>query len=251
MGIRILLFYTGLLIDLSFVSVSAQTDQFKFHHVNMNHGLSHNQVTAIFKDSKGFVWIGTVSGLNRFDSYTVRSFRHDPRDSTSLPHNTINSVFESPDGTICVSTSLGLALYDPRSEKFTRYLKPFYERYGIAEGLSDIVKDNEGKFWFVLQRRIVGFDPRREKRLEIKNIPGDTLSILADSISNFTTDNFGNYWVVHRNGVLESLKVSDAGVSVSSRNYYLAKHNQHRPFDYRLIADHDGDLWFIDRKSVV
>ncbi len=243
MEIRTVLFCA--LAVFSHARVAAQTDQFKFHHLNMNHGLSHNQVTTVFKDSKGFVWIGTASGLNRFDSYTVRSFRHDPRDTTSLPHNTIISIFESPDGAICISTPLGLALYDRASEKFTQDLKPFYERYGISGTLSDIQRDSAGRFWFVEPRGIVRFDPRLKKNLEIRNIPGDTLSIMADSVSDLTWDNAGNYWVVHRNGILENLNVSDAGARVSSRHYYLAHRNGNRLFDYRVMADRDGDLWIM------
>lgn len=243
MAIRILLFYACLGAMLPRADVAAQTDQFKFHHVNMNHGLSHNQVTSVFKDSRGFIWIGTVSGLNRFDGYMVRSFRHDPLDSTSLPHNTVNGVFESPDGRICVATPSGLALYDPTLEHFSSRTEGFYKRYGLSEGLSNIVEDDRGHFWFVLQHRIVGFDPQSHKRIEVAHLAGDTTSIQADSISNFTADNRGHYWVIHRNGVLERLEVTDAGATVAERSYFLAKHNDYQPFDYRLMADRDGDLW--------
>jgi len=43
-----------------------QSRNFNFAHLDINSGLSHNQVNGIFKDSRGFMWFGTMSGLNRF-----------------------------------------------------------------------------------------------------------------------------------------------------------------------------------------
>lgn len=42
-------------------------------HYNNNSGLSHNTVMCLFQDSKGFIWVGTKNGLNRFDGMTLRS----------------------------------------------------------------------------------------------------------------------------------------------------------------------------------
>src|SRR5687768_3176897 len=62
----------------------AQTEQFKFRHLNITEGLSHPEIRSIFKDSRGFIWVNTGFALNRFDGFTVKSFFHDPRDTTSL-----------------------------------------------------------------------------------------------------------------------------------------------------------------------
>lgn len=94
-------------------AVAAQPQAFQFRQLNVNAGLSHNQVTCFLKDRTGFLWIGTASGLNRFDGYSVKVFRNDSQDSTSLPENSILSLFESPDGSIGVITTAGLAIYAP------------------------------------------------------------------------------------------------------------------------------------------
>ncbi|HZX58757.1 MAG TPA: two-component regulator propeller domain-containing protein, partial [Mucilaginibacter sp.] len=58
----------------------AQSDQYKFSHLDITNGLSDNQVNCIFKDDKGFMWFGTPSGISRYDGYKFRTFKHDAKD---------------------------------------------------------------------------------------------------------------------------------------------------------------------------
>jgi ligand-binding sensor domain-containing protein len=71
----------GLFIQL--LSVSAQSENFNFSKLNTYNGVSNNQVNAILKDSEGFLWFGTLSGLNRYDGYSIKIFRKKPGDSSS------------------------------------------------------------------------------------------------------------------------------------------------------------------------
>ena len=59
------------------------------------------------------MWFGTMSGLNRYDGYKFRIFRHDLRDSTSLIDDYISRIMEGPDGKLWVETRNGLNIFDP------------------------------------------------------------------------------------------------------------------------------------------
>ena len=48
---------------------TAASHNYMFKHLEVKDGLSNNQVNAIYKDSHGFMWFGTASGLNRYDGY--------------------------------------------------------------------------------------------------------------------------------------------------------------------------------------
>jgi len=120
-------------------SLSAQTQQFKFKRLDLKDGLSHPNIWTIFKDSHGFVWIGTAIGLNRFDGYTIKSFFNDPHDTTSLPGDGVYKIFETPDGLLAMLTTQGLTVYNPATEKFERQLQHFFEKYGTSEDLFNIV----------------------------------------------------------------------------------------------------------------
>lgn len=95
-------------------------NNFRFEHFTTEQGLSENYIYTIIQDSKGFLWIGTHDGLNRYDGYRFKKFKHNPADSNSLPNNTINSICEDKDGNIWLGTNAGICKYDPAKNKFTR-----------------------------------------------------------------------------------------------------------------------------------
>jgi len=63
---------------------SQQSSSIKFTHYTLKDGLSQSTANYITQDSKGFIWIGTQDGLNRFDGYTFTHFKHNPNDPTML-----------------------------------------------------------------------------------------------------------------------------------------------------------------------
>ena len=76
----------------------------------------------IFQDSRGFLWICTFNGLNRYDGYQFKIFRNIPGDSTSLSNNKILSICEDISGNIWIGTyGGGLNKYDRRKDKFKNY----------------------------------------------------------------------------------------------------------------------------------
>lgn len=84
-------------------------------------GLTDENITAICQDSRGFLWIGTQHGLNRFDGIRVLKFYHAPFDTTTLSSNYITALWNDPYGILWVSTREGLNRYDPRYGSFTRF----------------------------------------------------------------------------------------------------------------------------------
>ena len=65
------------------------------------------------------MWFGTMSGLNRFDGYTFKKFRHNPDDSSSINDSYINSIGEDHLGRLWINTRTGLTIYDPETETFS------------------------------------------------------------------------------------------------------------------------------------
>ena len=110
-----------LLSLIVFVSIAkAETEPYYFSRVDISQGLSNNQVHCIFRDSRGFIWFGTNSGLNRYDGYTFKIFKNVPNDSTSLSDNRVNGLFEDKYGKIWVVLSESFNVYDPITEKFSQ-----------------------------------------------------------------------------------------------------------------------------------
>jgi signal transduction histidine kinase/ligand-binding sensor domain-containing protein len=97
----------------------AQNEPLKYERFTSEQGLSSNIVYCLFQDSKGFLWIGTNDGLNRYDGYHFKTWRNNPSDSNSLPANVVNSICEDASGNIWVGTLHGLCKFNPATNNFT------------------------------------------------------------------------------------------------------------------------------------
>ena len=76
---RARLFYTVILLFIS-PFLFAQNQQLHFDHLGTSEGLSELNPNCILQDSRGFIWVGTADGLNRYDGYElgITSYpRHD------------------------------------------------------------------------------------------------------------------------------------------------------------------------------
>jgi ligand-binding sensor domain-containing protein len=87
--------------------VFAQKEPYSFSRIDIYNGLSHNQVNAVLKGKDGFMWFGTMSGLNRYNGYSMKVFRNNSQDTTSLIDNYISGLFELPDRKMWVVTRTG------------------------------------------------------------------------------------------------------------------------------------------------
>ena len=112
-----------LLIALSF-SVEAQF-QFSFSHYTSDNGLSQNGITAMMKDSKGYMWFGTRDGLNKFDGYNFTIYNSKPEQRQTVLSNRILLIKEDNWGYIWIKTYDDFVYrLDPSTEEFIRITHP-------------------------------------------------------------------------------------------------------------------------------
>ena len=131
----------------------------RFEHITIEDGLSQNTGLAIFQDSKGYLWVGTQDGLNRYDGYTFRIYKHDPDDPNSISHNSILALEEDQDGYLWIGTrGGGLNRFDPASGTFTQYRHESGEWSSLS---NDTVTSIKREF----KRGTLGRDPRRSGAL--------------------------------------------------------------------------------------
>ncbi|HEY9048185.1 MAG TPA: two-component regulator propeller domain-containing protein [Ohtaekwangia sp.] len=94
-----------------------------FDRMSIADGLSSNSVYHIFQDSHGMIWLGTLDGLNRFDGYDIKIYRHDKLKSNSLSNNRITHIREDKSHQLWLYDEFSSVLnrYNPRSGKFYTY----------------------------------------------------------------------------------------------------------------------------------
>jgi len=139
--------------------IFSEKQQYPIRQYTINEGLSDNIITDILQDKKGYIWIGTKDGLNRFDGYQFKTFKYQPNVTTSLSNNNINELFEDKKGQLWIGTSGGVNLFDPVTETFQH----FQHDPTVANSLSHnqvqaIFEDSEGILWFGTQNGLNKFD---------------------------------------------------------------------------------------------
>lgn len=101
-----------LIIVVSIAVTARDSHNFYFKQLSLQDGLVQNYVRSIMLDHNGFYWIGTRSGLSRFDGYEFRNYRNDANDENSLSDDMIYYVVEDGNNDLWVSTSGGMELYN-------------------------------------------------------------------------------------------------------------------------------------------
>ena len=113
--------FAYLFLFLVFTLCSPRLSAERVRLITPNDGLSNSHINHIYQDSKGYIWISTENGLNRFNGYDFEVFLLDPNDSTSITSNFILHVFEDSRGMFWVATSNGLLLYDRVKNSFSQF----------------------------------------------------------------------------------------------------------------------------------
>jgi two-component system sensor histidine kinase ChiS len=193
-----------------------------FEHISVEQGLSQATVYAILQDSLGFMWFGTLDGLDKYDGYQFTVYRHDPQDSHSLSSNTIHALYEDSTGALWIGTRNGLnrlALsdvegFDRETENahgegaFTRY----QHRPDDPSSLSDdyvytVYEDGLGTLWVGTRNGLNRLDRRMEDALEegtftrYHHRPEDPHSLSDDVVFSIHEDSAGVLWIGTQNGL--------------------------------------------------
>src|SRR5215472_14980326 len=127
-----------------------------FHLLGQAEGLSESTVTAVVQDGQGFVWLGTQNGLDRYDGFTVRTFRHIAGDPQSLSDGGITALYRDGSGVLWVGTKNGLDRYDPDRETFTRFANRDRDPIGVYA----IAEAEAGALWLNTDRGLIHLDAR-------------------------------------------------------------------------------------------
>ncbi len=114
------LYYTILIVLLliSSVSLKSQIIEQNTFKLTTDNGLSQNSIHSIFQDSKGFFWISTADGLNKYDGYNLTIFKNIFQDKNSISYNANANLAEDNEHKIWITHNNGISIYQPHSNTF-------------------------------------------------------------------------------------------------------------------------------------
>jgi signal transduction histidine kinase/ligand-binding sensor domain-containing protein/CheY-like chemotaxis protein len=198
MKLNLYCFLYILMLQLSFLTAASQTGPIHFKRISAENDLLDNNVNCIFQDKKGFIWIGTNAGLNRYDGHEFKAYKNNEKDRGSLSNDVITSIAEDKSGHIWIGTSGGgLNVFDKQKGTFHAYMHEEKNIRSISGNyINRIVFDQDGKLWigttggldlFDTEKRIAAahykFDPKSEK------------SLSNDNVNTVFCDRDNNIWV--------------------------------------------------------
>ncbi len=139
--------FTVLLLFTAFLNAEA-FNTIEVEKYTTKDGLSSNIVYRCIQDSKGFLWLATIDGLNRFDGKDFKVFRNHPDDSMSLAGNVITHLAEDRLGNLWIMTSNGMCKYVRDQNHFIRFKLPWIDEIESQYALESSLLLDGNYVWF-------------------------------------------------------------------------------------------------------
>lgn len=176
----------------------------KFHHLNYEQGLSQSTVNCILKDSRGYFWIGTNDGLNRWDGHSFKVYYHRDAHVNSIAQGAVNTILEDTEGNLWIATAKGgLSKYNPNEDSFYTFKIPSDSAVAhIANHLTDIAFYKDALFASTLTGQLYRFDLEKESfdKVEIVNTNKEVIQV--NIINNLVVQN-NVFWIASTGGAIK------------------------------------------------
>ncbi|GAA0877345.1 two-component regulator propeller domain-containing protein [Algoriphagus jejuensis] len=231
--------------------VLAQYDNLKFEKYSTLEGLSSSTSIEIFEDSKGFLWFGTIDGLNKYDGYGFQIYRPILNDLHSISNNRINAIVEDTNSNLWIGTSNGLNMFDRETGRFYR-IDLYKERSPASKSravINDLLYDQSTGWLWIATRNGVS-----RLMLEDASIPNsenvvidhyydklDSESIEWSNVTSILKDKKGDIWLGAEGEYLSRYNPSSnsfEGVRIEVSGTFELDH-----LPKVVLVDNDGDFW--------
>lgn len=238
------------------IIVNCQIDKLHFDRFTTSTGLSNNRVYDILQDKQGFIWFGTLDGLNRYDGYNFKIYRNIPLDSLSLQNNRITGMTEDSNGSIWLITKKnGINRFNIQTESFYHYRKiDKYDKDLYEIEIDSIIETKHKEILLYSAKRLFKYLPDEDKITFISDhdsnafVPtGETIRLRKKikekysvdvEITSIVKEEHFNWVATIREGLF---------IEHISDNGKIIERYQHEPFDHTEIKcvfrDRSGIIW--------
>lgn len=185
MKIKLILFLIGLISMPTYLFAQASMFYTTEEHI------SSSLINHIYQDKKGFIWIATEYGLNRFDGNQFIAYKHNENDSTSLCNNYVRTVFEDSESYLWIGTMTGLMRYHRDTNTFGR-IPLFKENMQVYPHVAQIIERTNGEIWVATSNE--GIFKINKQEQSGQYIP-ETYRQNLTHITSILEDNEGKLWL--------------------------------------------------------
>lgn len=215
----------------------------KFDKISVDQGLSQSSVFSICQDKKGFLWFGTLEGLNKYDGYNFTVFRANQWSEHSLSSSTIFKIYEDKQANLWIGTlGGGLNKYDRHKENFISYMNNTSDPTSLSNNnVRAIFEDSEGRLWIGTNNGLNVLDKKTGKFIRYYNNPANSNSLSNDYVWSIYEDRNHQIWVGTYGGLNKYDRKSDGFV----RYTYTPGQKQGLSNNYiwDIFEDSKGRFW--------
>jgi diguanylate cyclase (GGDEF)-like protein len=165
------------------------------HFSKLNMDALSSPMTMI-QDHQGFIWMGTYSGLYRYDGYQYQHFQHQANNPNSFPHDSVTSLIEDQQHRLWIGTSNGLTLFESETNTFKTYL-PSADQGDPQQNrqIRKIVSDGKNGLWLATRQGLQHFDPDTGKFRIYQHDSTQADSLASDNVDTLVLDQQGGLWL--------------------------------------------------------
>lgn len=221
--------------------------QFHFRHYNIENGVSSNNISTLFQDQKGYIWIGTENGLNRFDGNQFTLYQKNNPLYSNFHANSINTICETTDKELWLGTDNGVFIYNQVKDTFTPFAKQTSDKTSITSWITHIIQDKAGNIWIATHKQgIFLFNTQNDKLTQFEIPQNDNIvtRILNDEQNNIWLS--GPYQLCKLNKVnntFETYAIEEKTESIYSMALWEDSSN------HIWIGTWDKGLWKLDPRT--
>ena len=186
----IVMFLLSIVILNSYPNESyANANNLTFNNLNIEQGISQSTAEIIFQDSKGYIWIGTNDGLNRYNGYEYKIYNYE-EGKNSISNNGITDITEDENGYIWVGTVQGMNRINTETGEIQNYTK---ENEKIPnDSTSEVIKTQENK---IVVATYSGICVYNEEKYAFEPVLNTGNGLMSDIVYSLDEDKYGNIWV--------------------------------------------------------
>lgn len=237
-----------LIIVFCFVStvLKAQNSLHAVSWYTTENGLSNNEVTTILEDSRGFVWVGTIEGLNRFDGFQFKQFYSEKGNPNSLTHNSIYSIIEYQYGQLLIATGNGLSVFNTLNGRFeNEKIQPTFLHADFGNPINSVYKDPEGNIWANGNGEVYRLDSNLHYHGALTDEPwAVSLKGALIGFERWQTDQQGRLWFLSDTSGINIIDLRQKKVLNYKNNAGQLPYLKYRVMRSFLIDEANKSVWY-------
>ncbi len=215
-----------------------------FTNLKTEQGLANNHISAITQDSFGFIWVGTTSGLCRYDS--KEEFTTFTKANSGLKSNNIRALLTDSKNQLWIGTRLGgLSCFNQSTGVWKTYMHNSDDPNSLSDNeVLTIIEDKKGRIWVGTENGINLYLKETDNFVSWSEVKGDPNALPGTAILDIHEDNRGFIWVGLWDGGLNLILNSDHDdySNYSFRNFRL-NGNISADNVWKITNDNKGHLW--------